>query len=84
MTQDECLRALTEVRRQQGTRCPVVRVDAGGSIFQGRLRRAGSDPEHRTQPDSAGVLVIEAAPGTEAAVPIDRIPIGGIRGVEGA
>ncbi len=61
MTFDECHEKLVAIRRKQGTRCPVIRVDYGGSIFQGRLSRADSDPEHRSEAKSPyGVLVLES------------------------
>jgi hypothetical protein len=44
MTFDECQDVLTRIRRKQGTRCPVIRVDYGGSVFKGRLVRCDSDP----------------------------------------
>jgi hypothetical protein len=60
MTFDECRSVLTTIRRQQGTRCPVIRVDYGGSVFQGRLVRSDSDPEHgaKVRPPF-GLLVLE-------------------------
>src|SRR5262249_40355114 len=60
MTFDECHRHLVAIRRKQGTRYPLVRVDYGGSIYQGRLTRSDSDPEHRQGKNSPyGVLVLE-------------------------
>jgi hypothetical protein len=60
MTFDECHQALLAIRRKQGTRCPILRVDYGGSIYQGRLRRADSDPENRAKTHTPyGVLVLE-------------------------
>ncbi len=77
MTRDECLRALTALRRQQGTRCPKIRVDAGGTIYRGHLRRSGADPEFRAS-DPVGLVVIAAPEHGEAAIPIESIPSGGI------
>ncbi len=60
MTFDQCQNALTFIRRRQGTRCPMVRIDFGGSVYRGRLVRSDSDPEHRgkVKPPS-GFLVLE-------------------------
>jgi hypothetical protein len=60
MTFDQCQRALIAIRRKQGTRYPLVRVDYGGSIYRGRLARADSDPEFHSEEGSPfGVLVLE-------------------------
>ncbi len=60
MTFEQCHTNLLSIRRRQGTRCPVVRVNYNGMIYQGRLTRADSDPEYRRSPDSPfGVLVLE-------------------------
>ena len=82
MTFDECHKALIEARRKQGTRCPIIRVDAGGSTYRGRLRRADSDPEHRrlAAVETRGVLEVEQGAHGRAVVPIDAIPADGIRG----
>jgi hypothetical protein len=60
MTFDECQTVLTAIRRNQKTRCPVIRVDYGGSMFKGRLIRCDSDPEHtpKVKPPF-GLLVLE-------------------------
>ncbi len=61
MTFDECHQALLSIRRKQGTRCPILRVDYAGSIYLGRLRRTDSDPEHRAKTQTPyGVLVLES------------------------
>jgi hypothetical protein len=87
MTFDECHRRLVSIRRKQGTRCPLVRIDYGGSIFQGRLTRADSDPEHRkAQQSPYGVLVLEGlglSRGPETILQIANIPEGGIGELEG-
>lgn len=85
MTFDECQEALTAIRREQKTRCPVVRVDAGGSIYRGRLRRADSDPENRSAAlGPVGILVLDAGDrGRETQVRIADIAAGGLWG-EGA
>jgi hypothetical protein len=60
MTFDECRTVLTTIRGQQGTRCPVIRVDYAGSVFKGRLVRCDSDPEHRAKVRPPfGLLVLE-------------------------
>lgn len=60
MTFDQCHKVLTSIRRQQGTRCPILRVDYGGSAFRGRLVRSDSDPEHRARAKSPdGYLVLQ-------------------------
>jgi hypothetical protein len=86
MTFDECHQALLSIRRKQGTRCPILRVDCGGSIFQGRLRRADSDPEHRSQAKTPyGVLVLEnpgLGRGPETVVQIANIDRQGIRDIQ--
>ena len=62
MTIDECHQALLSIRRKQGTRCPILRVDYAGASYHGRLRRTDSDPEHRPQAHIPyGVLVLESA-----------------------
>lgn len=59
MTFEECHSQLVAVRRKQGTRCPLIRVDVGGTVYQGRLTRADSDPEHRkVSAVPYGVLVL--------------------------
>ncbi len=82
MTFDECHKNLTSIRRKQGTRCPLVRIDTGGSLFQGRLSRTDSDPEHRKKAETPyGVLVLESPGlirGAETIVQIADIADGGI------
>jgi hypothetical protein len=86
MTVEECQTALVAIRRQQGTRCPLVRVVFGGAVFQGRLKRSDSDPEHRRGNDSPfGVLVLEGlglARGPETILQIADIPDDGIRSLQ--
>jgi hypothetical protein len=84
MTFDECQDALTAIRRQQKTRFPVVRVDAGGSIYRGRLRRADSDPENRAAAlVPAGTLVLKDGDrGRETEIRIADIADGGIGAAE--
>jgi hypothetical protein len=82
MTFEKCQSSLVAIRRQQGTRCPLVRVDLGGSVYQGRLKRSDSDPEHRQGRLSPfGVLVLEAlglTRGPETILQIADIPDDGI------
>ncbi len=50
MTLDECRGVLAGIRRRQGTRWPVVRVDADGSVLRGRVIHADSDPDSGHDP----------------------------------
>lgn len=84
MTIDDCHNHLVSIRRKQGTRCPLIRIDYGGSIYQGRLARADSDPENRSrQGQTEGVLVLHApgaGRGPETVLQIAKIHDGGIQG----
>lgn len=86
MTFEECHLALAAIRRNQGTRCPLIRVDYGGTVFHGRLARADSDPERRTQSASPyGVLVLEGlglCRVPETILQIANIPAGGLHALE--
>jgi hypothetical protein len=88
MTFEQCHAALVAIRRKQGTRCPLVRVDYAGTVIRGRLARADSDPEHRRDPSSPyGVLVLQSlglTHGPETIVQIADIPEGGLLPLEGA
>jgi hypothetical protein len=83
MTFDQCQQALVSIRRKQGTRYPVVRVDYGGTVFRGRLARADSDPEFRHDAHSPyGVLVLEQlglSRGPETILQIANIPQDGLK-----
>lgn len=81
MTHEECQQALAAVRRQQGTRCPLIRVDAGGQIFRGRLSRSDSDPERQAAlVNSSGSLeLVEPVSRKAQAVPIEKIRQDGIQ-----
>ena len=83
MTFDECHRRLVSIRRRQGTRCPLIRVDYGGNTYHGRLTRTDSDPEHRQAAHSPyGVLVLEGlglARGPQTILQIASIPPEGIQ-----
>lgn len=82
MTFEQCHANLLAIRRRQGTRCPVVKVASNGTIYQGRLTRADSDPEYRRAAASPfGVLVLEnlgLARGPETILQIADIPEDGI------
>jgi hypothetical protein len=82
MTFEQCQKALINIRRSQGTRYPLVRVDYGGTVFRGRLARADSDPEHRHDPESPyGILVLEQlglSRGPETILQIANIPQDGL------
>lgn len=83
MTVDECRSTLAGIRKNQGTRCPLVRVDYAGTIIQGRVARADSDPEHRSETNSPyGVIVLEnlgLSRGPETILQIASIPVGGLK-----
>jgi hypothetical protein len=86
MTFDQCQQALILIRRKQGTRYPLVRIDYGGAVYQGRLARADSDPEYRSASNSPyGVLVLEQlglTRGPETILQIADIPHGGLKPLE--
>lgn len=83
MTFEECQQALVSIRRKQGTRYPLLRVDYGGTVFRGRLARADSDPEYRNGSGSPyGVLVLEQlglSRGPQTILQIASIPESGLR-----
>jgi hypothetical protein len=87
MTFDQCERTLIAIRRKQGTRYPLVRVEYGGSVYQGRLSRADSDPEFRREGGSPfGVLVLEQlglARAPETILQITNIPQDGLQPLDG-
>jgi hypothetical protein len=86
MTFDECQEELVLIRRKQGTRCPMIRIDHAGTVFRGRLTRADSDPEHRQARQSPyGVLVLQSpglARGPETVLQIADIHRGAIREID--
>jgi hypothetical protein len=86
MTFEECQQALVKIRRKQGTRYPLLRVDYGGTIFRGRLSRADSDPEYRQDPVSPfGVLVLEQlglGRGPQTILQIANIPATGLQTID--
>jgi hypothetical protein len=83
MTFDECHSTLAGIRKAQGTRCPLVRVDYGGKVVRGRLARADSDPEHGHEASSPyGVIVLEnlgLSRTPETILQIASIPVGGLK-----
>lgn len=75
MTFDQCHQRLIEIRRKQGTRFPLVRVECAGTVYRGRLTRADSDPEHREQAHAPyGVLILESLGLTRGPQTILQIP----------
>ena len=60
MTFEQCHANLMAIRRRQGTRCPAVKVAYNGTVYQGRLTRADSDPEY---PPGRGLALRRARPG---------------------
>ena len=86
MTFEQCHSVLVAIRRKQGTRCPLVRVDCGGLTVRGRLSRADSDPEYRRDNGSPfGVLVLEGlglSRVPETIVQIASIPDGGLHSID--
>ena len=88
MTFEECHSYLVAIRRKQGTRCPLIRVDCAGMVYQGRLTRSDSDPEHRKISNSPyGILVLEnvgLSRTPEMILQIANISEGGIHALESA
>jgi hypothetical protein len=85
MTFEHCHSTLVSIRRKQGTRCPLVRVDYAGTIFRGRLSRADSDPEYRRGDSPFGVLVLENLGLTrtpETILQIANIPENGLKSID--
>ena len=86
MTFEQCQSVLVAIRRKQGTRCPLVRVDCGGMVVRGRLARSDSDPEFRRNNGSPyGVLVLEGiglSRHPETFVQIASIPEDGLRSID--
>lgn len=87
MTFEKCQSALLSIRRMQGTRCPMVRVDLGDSVYRGRLARSDSDPEFRAGNGSPfGVIVLESlglCRQTETVLQIAEIPEDGLQPLDG-
>ncbi len=88
MTFEQCQSVLVSIRRKQGTRCPLVRVDCAGNVFRGRVARSDSDPDARTPHDRIspfGVIVLEnpgLARSPETILQIAEIPADGVQSIE--
>ena len=86
MTFDKCHSTLLAIRRRQGTRSPLVRVEYGGTTYKGRVARSDSDPEnHRDNPSPFGLLVLEQpglTPAPATFLQIAGIPDDGLKSVE--
>jgi hypothetical protein len=85
MTFEHCQTVLVSIRRKQGTRCPLVRVDYAGTVVRGRLARSDSDPEFRPSQSPFGVLVLEnlgLTRGPETILQIANIPDDGLRSID--
>jgi hypothetical protein len=86
MTFEQCQSVLVTIRKKQGTRCPLVRVDCGGLVVRGRLARSDSDPEFRRDNGSPyGVIVLEGiglCRQPETIVQIASIPENGLRSID--
>ena len=82
MTFEKCHDTLTTIRRTQGTRCPLIRIDYSGQVVRGRLARSDSDPDRRHEPSSPyGILVLEPIGlnrGPETILQIANIPDDGL------
>jgi hypothetical protein len=63
MTFDECQAVLDAIRRNQGTRTPLVSVHYGGTLFRGRVLRCDADPEHRDRVQRPYGLLVLQEPG---------------------
>ncbi len=87
MTFEQCHANLLTIRRRQGTRCPAVRVAYNGTVYQGRVKRADSDPEYRPATSPFGVIILEnlgLARGPETILQIANIPEQGIEDMSAA
>ena len=86
MTFEMCHATLAAIRRQQGTRTPLIRVDYGGAVYEGRVARSDSDMENRKgNARPYGLLVLEP-PGLvrmpETVLQIAGIPDNGLHSAE--
>lgn len=82
MTFEQCHATLTAIRHEQGTSCPLVRVEYGGMTYRGRLTRSDSDePKRRDGASAYGVLVLSSIGLThepETILQIANIPSNGL------
>jgi hypothetical protein len=88
MTFTECQSTLSAIRREQGTRCPLILVHYGGKVIKGRLTHADSDPENGHDASSPyGILVLEQlglSRGPQTILQIANIPDDGLRPLDDA
>jgi hypothetical protein len=85
MTFEDCHRQLVQIRRRQGTRCPLVRIDCGDAVYQGRLTRSDTDPEYRRPEAAYGIVVLEGlglTRGPQTVLQIANIPADGIKDMQ--
>ena len=85
MTFEQCQTVVVSIRREQGTRCPLVRVDFAGTVYRGRLSRSDSDPEFRRGSSPFGVLVLETpgmTKGPETILQIASIAADGLKSID--
>jgi hypothetical protein len=86
MTFEKCHSTLASIRRRQGTRSPLVRVDYGGVVYQGRVARSDSDPENNHVDSKPYGLLVLDQPGLvrapEMVLQIASIPDGGLQSIE--
>jgi hypothetical protein len=86
MTYEQCQTILSEIRRLQGTECPLVQVTCGSSVLRGRVAYSASGLAGRRNPNSPyGVLVLEQmGPARLPAsfVQIANIPDGGLASLD--
>ena len=87
MTFEQCQSDVVEIRRRQGTPCPLVKVHFGGSVYQGRLARTDSDQTRKRAVGSPfGVLVLEGLGlhrSPEIILQIAGIPENGLQSLDG-
>ena len=86
MTFERCQTVLAALGESQGTPSPRVRVDYGGTIFQGRVNWSDRYPDlGRHSGSPFGILVLEGlgrARDPETILQIASIPDDGIRALD--
>jgi len=86
MTFEQCHTVLVDIRRKQGTRCPLVKVQYAGTVVSGRVARSDSDPETRRETASPfGLLVLEGPglqSGPQTILQIASIPEDGLHSID--